>query len=689
MEHLAGKGVDKVLRLINARRFKTWNTGAAPLIIKDQLKRFTLLAAAITGTQMRVVDLKGDTNPRPYLSVLHKTAHPALLIDHAFAWCDSETIFLPVSLVTMQTEYEQERLAKLIIFFLSAQRLHGTLKVAFQNRPLLTANNLIADLFWIIENSRLTKILFKEYPGLFKEWESIVTHLLRQRPKQSQIRTSEVRVEGFLKEVLLNGNCSITTSTPGSADESLVLAKSIKEKWGEEGLNTKRYRAIIPFAPWGRLLPDRLTHGSGSGAEEPADQETDKKGSQETSTEEEQNEEVEKDGSERSRYLTKTEEVDEEANEQGLLLNIYDKLISWSEFVNVTRPFDDEAEEEQDNKADEMTELTTAELKRTTSTLFDADLEKEERRNESSGIEEEPTEESFIYPEWDYRKKSYREKYSKVTESTAEEISNNFIEGVLEARRGLIKEVRRKFEMLNPETRKTTRQTDGEEIDIDAAVEAAADMAAGRQPDERLYTSQHRTERDLSVLFLIDLSMSTETWVTDRKVIDHEKEAVIVLCEAMERLMDKYAVYGFSGKSRKGCRFYRIKTFQEKYKSTKIKNRINGLIPHHYTRMGPAIRHASQVLLEERSKMKLLFIISDGKPNDIDEYEGMYGIEDSRMAIKEAEGAGIVPFCLTVDHSARDYLQRIFSKKNHAVLPHVERLAKKLPELYARLVKNL
>jgi nitric oxide reductase NorD protein len=157
----------------------------------------------------------------------------------------------------------------------------------------------------------------------------------------------------------------------------------------------------------------------------------------------------------------------------------------------------------------------------------------------------------------------------------------------------------------------------------------------------------------------------------------------------MERLEDKYAICGFSGKGRKNCRFYRIKSFKEKYESTAVKRRIGGLIPNQFTRMGPAIRRASEVLSDEKSKMKLLFILSDGKPNDIDEYEGRYGVEDTRMAIKEAERLNIVPFCLTIDLTGRDYLQRIFGKKNHAVLPSVESLTRKLPELYARIIHSL
>jgi nitric oxide reductase NorD protein len=233
-----------------------------------------------------------------------------------------------------------------------------------------------------------------------------------------------------------------------------------------------------------------------------------------------------------------------------------------------------------------------------------------------------------------------------------------------------------------------SRQADGENIDIDAAVEAVVDMEAGRQPSDKLYISYKKTERDLSVLFLIDLSMSTDAWINDRRIIDHELAALVVLAEALGKLQDRYAIHGFSGKTRKGCKFFNIKSFSEAY-GPEVKARIGGLVPQHYTRMGPAIRHATEILKVQPSKVKLLFLISDGKPNDIDAYEGRYGVEDSRKAIKEAEGCGIVPFCLTVDNTAHEYLAHIFGKGNYAVLSGVERLVKKLPELYARIVLSL
>jgi nitric oxide reductase NorD protein len=681
MEELIGRGVDRTIRFIHSRRLKRWGHEAAPLYSKENIKRFTLVAAAVADQAVRVVELRGDTPPRPYLPILLKMAHPALLTDNGFAWSDGESVFLPVSITEMDTHGAQEALARILIFFLSAQIRYGSLSVAAANRALLAGDRLTADLFWIIDNRRLLHLLRDEYQGLFRVWEDISARLISMRPAARQIRSAERQVEQFLKEALTAS--AMETPVSASAAESLSMAMALKERWIEEGVAVKRYRAMVPFTPWGKLIPERIKDGLSTGVA--AD---DTKEAQRAEDEDEGADKKEDTKKERDRYMTRSEEVDEEANEQGLLLNIYEKIMSWADFVNVERPFDDDPDEDSSSKADALEELVTTPIERSAKARFDAALEKVDDYNEDGQEPLDDTPESFLYPEWDYRRQRYRQDYSRVTEAPEQTDSGEFVERVLAERRGLIKEIRRKFEMLTPDRSKVSRQTDGDNIDIDAAVEAVADMEAGLQPSDKLYVSYKRTERDLAVLFLIDLSMSTDSWINDRRIIDHELEALVVLSEALGRTRDRYAIHGFSGKGRKGCRFFNIKGFGEEY-GPEVKARIGGLVPQQYTRMGPAIRHATEILKAQPSKIKLLFLISDGKPNDIDIYEGRYGVEDSRRAIKEAEGCSIVPFCLTVDNTAHEYLAHIFGDGKHAVLPGVERLARKLPELYARIVQSL
>lgn len=684
MEHLIAKGVDKAIQFVHRKRMDAWKGEGAPFLVEGNIRRFSALASMVAGRDLEVAEIRGDTPPRPYWPVLYKMAHPALLPEHGFGWSDGEKLFFPVSVVEMPDAPAREDLARTLLFFLSFQARCGSLDTAYGSRATLEADRLTADIFWIIENTRLFWLIRQEYPGAVRNWPRIAGWMLEKRPGPRYLNKAEEKVEGLLKESVEktfsdHGISSLASGASGSAKESLRLAARLKQEWAAEGVKLRKYRAVIPFFPWGKLIAGRI---KGEGTTQYGTV------SKKTSSTRVTNESAEKKPGKGGRYAAKTEKVDEKENENGLTLNIYDKIISWAEFVNVKRPFDDDPDNEAGRKADECEELSMAEIEKTTVNTFDAELEKADSYQGPDDIEEEPGVESFYYPEWDYKRRAYRPDHSRLTEAVHDGADAGFCARVMSDRRGVIKEVTRNLELLSPSVRLVGRRTDGASIDINAAVDALADLEAGQTPDERLYAEYVRTERDLSALFLVDLSMSTDGWIGDTKIIDHEKESLVVLCEALKKLRDRYAIYGFSGKSRKGCRFFRIKGFGEGYGDT-VKERIGGLIPYSYTRMGPAIRHATSILEKEQARTRLLFIISDGKPNDIDVYEGRYGVEDTRMAIKEAQSEGIIPFCITVDAGAGDYLPGLFGRGNYAVVPGVDMLARKLPELYARIIQRL
>ena len=679
MEELVGKGIDKAIQYLYSRRMERWGADKAPFLLGSHLRRFGILASMVAGRPMLAACIKGDTPPKPYLPILNKMGHPAILVDHGFGWSDGESIFLPVSMIEMPDMEEQERLTHLLIFFLSSQIRHNTLKTALINRAMLEQDRLVADIYWIIENTRLFPLIKDSYPGVFRNWDSIVKYLLNRRPGPQHINKVEAQVEVFLRDSL-NGTLA-ASFTSLSPQTSLELTLAIKERWKEAGLPLKKYRGMAPFTPWGKLIPDRIKEGFIYCDETSANDATPDAGQTPDAERPKTKSET------RNRYAAKKTTVDEKQNEQGLTLNIYDKLLSWADFVNVTRPFDDDPEDDAGEKADNMEELTTAEVKKTSGSFFNSDLEKNADYTAAS-TREIATKKVFLYPEWDYRKGAYRPDASRLGEWVAAGAGTQAVDAIMKEKKGLIKEVTRKFEAITPAATLKSRQMDGDFIDLNAAVEAFSDFEAGKTPSDRLYATYTRNERDISVLFLVDLSMSTDGWVGDHRIIDHEKESLVILCEAMSKLKDRHAIYGFSGKTAKDCRYYHIKGFNETYGST-VKERIGSLIPYHYTRMGPAIRHATSILEKETSKVRLLFLLSDGKPNDTDEYEGRYGLEDTRMAIKEAEHEGIIPFCLTVDSDANDYLPRLFGRGNYAVVSGADKLAKSLPDLYARIVRQL
>ncbi|HZX47781.1 MAG TPA: VWA domain-containing protein [Nitrospirota bacterium] len=680
MEHLVGKGIDKAIQYLYSRRMEKWGAGKAPFLLTGHMRRFGILASMAAGKSMRASCIKGDTPPRPYLQTLNKMAHPAILTDHGFGWSDGETVFLPLSMVDMPDMERQEKLTRLLLFFLSSQIRLNTLKTALTNSVLLEQDRLVADIYWIIENIRITSIIRDAYPGVFRDWEDIVKYLLSRRPGTQQTNKAEWRIEEFLKESL-TGTFNGSPASSGSED-SLRMAQEIKKSWQDAGIPLKKYRGMVPFTPWGKLIPGRIKEGFFHHKEICATVAPPPDAAQ-TAVEEKPKTKSET----RNRYAAKKTTVDEEQNEQGLALNIYDKLLSWADFVNVTRPFDDDPEEDAGDKADNMEELTTAEIRKTTTSFFDADIEKADDYSAASAREID-TKKVFLYPEWDYRKGTYKPDASRLSEFIAAGAGAHAVDDILKDKKGVIKEVTRKFEAITPAATLKSRQLDGDFIDLNAAVEAFSDYEAGITPSDRLYATYRRNERDISVLFLVDLSMSTDAWVGDHRIIDHEKEALVILCEAMSKLRDRHAIYGFSGKTARDCRYYHIKGFNETY-GNRVRERIGSLIPYHYTRMGPAIRHATSILQKESSRVRLLFLLSDGKPNDLDAYEGRYGLEDTRMAIKEAEREGIIPFCLTVDNNAREYLPSLFGKGNYAVVSGADKLTKRLPDLYARIIQQL
>ncbi len=246
--------------------------------------------------------------------------------------------------------------------------------------------------------------------------------------------------------------------------------------------------------------------------------------------------------------------------------------------------------------------------------------------------------------------------------------------------------LRRQFEILRPAHGWRRAQPDGEELDLDACVRHAADCASGGHGQERgLYRQLARQERDLACLLLADLSLSTDAWVNNQgRVIEVIRDSLFLFAEALAVTGDRFALYGFSSRKRQHVRVQRIKAFGERYNAA-VRGRINAIKPGYYTRMGAAVRHASDLLGRQTAARRLLLLLTDGKPNDLDHYEGRYGIEDTRMALLEARRAGLRPFCVTIDQEADDYLPYLFGRDGFVLIRHPEELPRRLLLLYTRL----
>nr|VFK45208.1 MAG: nitric oxide reductase NorD protein [Candidatus Kentron sp. TC] len=287
---------------------------------------------------------------------------------------------------------------------------------------------------------------------------------------------------------------------------------------------------------------------------------------------------------------------------------------------------------------------------------------------------------AFLYDEWDYRRRHYRRNWCVVRETDVTPIYDDFVARTLEKYSRLLMSIRKTFEALRDTDRRLKRQSFGDDVDIDAFVEAWSDAHTGRETDDRLFTRMHKEERDIAVMFMVDMSGSTKGWVNEA-----ERESLVLLAEALELLGDRYAIYGFTGMSRKRCDVFRIKDFGEPY-DREVKARINGISPGDYTRMGPAIRHLGEKLKESDARTKLLITLSDGRPEDYHrDYEGVYGIEDTRQALLEAHRHGIHAFCITIDEEGADYLPRMYGVANYVVIREVEKLPRKVAGIYRKL----
>jgi nitric oxide reductase activation protein len=235
-----------------------------------------------------------------------------------------------------------------------------------------------------------------------------------------------------------------------------------------------------------------------------------------------------------------------------------------------------------------------------------------------------------------------------------------------------------------PAFRRIAGQAEGEDLDIDAVVRRAAEQQAGFEGGDRIYVRREKKERNVAVAFLVDVSGSTGRQVENgRRVIDVEKEGLVLLCEALDAVGDQYALYAYSGQGRSAVDVLTIKNFDQRLGTTTAQ-RIGGLGPRQQNRDGAAIRHAVAKLRAREAKTRILVLLSDGRPLDGD-YKDEYSLEDTKAALREARRQGIDPFCVTIDHEADSYLRRMYVDVQYTVIDRVESLPARIPRIYQRL----
>ncbi len=302
----------------------------------------------------------------------------------------------------------------------------------------------------------------------------------------------------------------------------------------------------------------------------------------------------------------------------------------------------------------------------------------------------EPVAAPVHYPEWDYQVQLHRPDWTTVYERRQVRGDAAIIEDILQRHRPVAARIRRIIDRLRPEgVTRRRKLEDGDEIDVNAAVDAMVNLRMGLAPDPRITMRNVLNTRDLAVVLLLDLSASTNEPVAgggEATILSLTREACALVATAIEGIGDPFAIHGFSSDGRHDVRYYRIKDFRQRF-GDDARQRLAGMQGGLSTRMGAAMRHAAQHLLQQAQRRKLLLVISDGEPADIDERDPQYLRQDARKAVEELRGRGISSYCLTVDPDADDYVRRIFGQNHYTVVDHVQRLPERLPLLFASLTK--
>ena len=374
----------------------------------------------------------------------------------------------------------------------------------------------------------------------------------------------------------------------------------------------------------------------------------------------------------------KAEQVETPDNKAPMLAMFRaESLPTWAEYVRVNRAFDEDEDPNARDAARDLNHLSVIRDGQTAKSRvkFDLDLP-------SAAEDDTPIGPGISLPEWDYRKALMQPAHCLLQPMIASDAGPAPLPPALAA---TAKKLRGQFAALAPQRRWLKAQPDGPELDVDSCVRNHADRASGHTPDAGGFLAQARCERDLACLLLADLSMSTDAPISDsHRIIDVIQDSLLLFAEALSATGDRFGIYGFSSLRRQNIRFHLLKDFGKRYDAA-ARGRILAIKPGYYTRMGAAIRQAASILAEQPASRRLLLIITDGKPNDLDLYDSRYGIEDTRMAVHEARRLGLTPFCVTIDREAGAYLPYLFGPAGFCVIRKPEELPRRLPLLYVQL----
>ncbi len=557
---------------------------------------------------------------------------------------DGDHLFLPERIELLDDQQLNEDLYKWLCAWAA---------VMGDDSPEVMSDPLQNDIVFIGFVHTISLRVFEQFPGMKVVYDRIAPALLASR-QQRQLPPQEADLEACI-QALIAGQ-----EPAGIAPD--VWRAITTENTDISGFKARTsYKTFLPFALWGEVI---LAQPGKREKKDPQEQGS----SDSTQT---------SDNRSRKAKRKKSDQVD---NKNSLVLHRFESILSWAEMMNIPRAVEDDDEDNAKKAADDQEEIGLAQTAKKASTKlkFDLDLSPQD-------VEHEAIADKHTYPEWDYRKNIYHRDHCRVLAGPAPELEEGSTWQPDKAARRRIRAVKRQFEALRPRREKHLRQVDGNEIDMDALIRAKCDLVANGEGSNRIFTNFRETARDLSVSVLIDISRSSESWIEGRQVIEISKEALLALAIGLTASGDDNALYSFSSLKRERVIVSTLKDFDEPL-GPRVFSRIGALQPGFYTRLGAAIRHVGGQLSKTASSKRLLLVLTDGKPNDLDHYEGRYGIEDTAMAVRELRRAGSAVFGITIDKKAQSYFPYIFGRNAYSITNHASDLTRALPLMYRHLV---
>jgi nitric oxide reductase NorD protein len=663
------------------RRHRPASTRPTPVQLVDVAQRLDLLIAAVFG---RSFALRVAQPPAPPTWLRRVFLHHQLPPQHAaIPATDGNSIWLPTSFGI------DEEAPKSVGRFRTIA-LRQAMHCVRESARILPVDEspLLRDIYLLLEARAADDALAQLLPGMATSLAALRRDALRRRPPLTAFAEQHLPLEQLARTVLyaqgreLLPSRSLAGADPAlftlPAPPTLVLqqARTLCEALGAT-IGSRANQTPWLWRDWWTgdlrtLSPASYVADAGS-ADDEADRESSPRSAHLARRPQVREADDEEDATQPGAWMVQTAQPHEKAEDP----------------MGLQRPTDRDASTAAEDYADALSELPEARLVSTPGKpkeILLSDDPPEARAKRESSQQSTEKSEQLHYPEWDWRAGAYRDPGATVLLSAAADGEQKWVDDTLAQHRGMLHEIRRRFELLRAQRVRLRRQLDGDDIDLDAYIESRADFLAGQPLTQRLYQSERHGRRDMAIMLLVDISGSTDGWISSwRRVIDVEREALLLVCIALDGMNEPFSVLAFSGEGPQAVVVRNIKHFDEPYGNA-VALRIAGLEPEHYTRAGAAIRHASTLLMREAAEHRLLLLLSDGKPNDIDDYEGRYGVEDMKQAVTEAKLQGIAPFCLTIDRQAANYLPAVFGPNHYALLPRPQLLPTVLLDWLRRLV---